>query len=93
MVKADRADAKRRGRFFKALGDEIRQRILALLIEREMCVCEILTALSMTQPTTSHHLKILEEVDLVRSSRDGKWVFYGMVNKKMVSQLISEAVE
>jgi hypothetical protein len=57
--KADRGHAKKRGRFYKALGDETRQRVLSLLMEREMCICELMTALKMTQPTTSHHLKIL----------------------------------
>ena len=52
--------------------------MLALLSIREMCVCELITALSLTQPTTSHHLKILEDADLVQSRKEGKWVFYGI---------------
>jgi len=42
---ADKVEAKKRGRFFKALGDETRQRMLRLLLVREMCVCELITAL------------------------------------------------
>ena len=57
---ADTKETKIKGRFFKALGDSSRQRIIALLTVRELCVCELMSALKMTQPTTSHHLKILE---------------------------------
>jgi DNA-binding transcriptional ArsR family regulator len=85
---ANPADARRRGKFYKALGDETRQRMLGLLQTREMCVCELITALSMTQPTTSHHLKILEEADLVKSRKEGKWVFYSLANPKLIDQLL-----
>jgi ArsR family transcriptional regulator len=53
-----------------------------------MCVCELITALSMTQPTTSHHLRILEEADLVKSRKEGKWVFYSLSNPTLVTQLL-----
>jgi len=85
---ANPADARRRGKFYKALGDETRQRMLSLLQTREMCVCELITALSMTQPTTSHHLKILEEAGLVKSRKEGKWVFYSLANPKLMEQLL-----
>jgi len=42
----------------------------------------------MTQPTTSHHLKILEEADLVKSRKEGKWVFYSLANPKLIDQLL-----
>ena len=89
--KADKTEAKRRGKFFKALGDETRQRMLALLSVKEMCVCELITALNMTQPTTSHHLRILEDANLVKSRKEGKWVFYDVNDKIQVSTLV-EAV-
>ena len=85
---ADRVEAKKRGRFFKALGDETRQRILGLLSIREMCVCELMTALNMTQPTTSHHLRILEEANLVHSRKDGKWVYYSVADPELTRRLI-----
>ena len=91
--KAKRGDAKKRGRFFKALGDETRQRILSLLMDREMCVCEMMTALNMTQPTASHHLKILEDGGLIQSKKDGRWVFYSIRDRQRVSVLIDAAVE
>jgi len=86
---ANPAEARKRGKFYKALGDETRQRMLSLLHSREMCVCELITALSMTQPTTSHHLKILEEANLVQSRKEGKWVFYSITNQKLITQLLA----
>jgi ArsR family transcriptional regulator len=68
--------AEKKGRFFKALADGIRLRILSLLATREMCVCEVMVALDLTQPTASHHLGILETVGLVKHRKEGKWVFY-----------------
>ncbi len=65
---------------FKALSDPIRLRILGLLSSREMCVCEVMVALGLTQPTASHHLRILENVALVKDRKDGKWVFYSISN-------------
>ena len=73
---ANAEEARMKGKLFKALADETRLRILKLLEVREMCVCEIMVALALTQPTASHHLGILENVGLVRGRKEGKWVFY-----------------
>ncbi len=70
--------ALKKSKIFKALGDPTRLRILGLLTEREMCVCEIMVALELTQPTASHHLKILENVELIKARKEGKWVFYSL---------------
>lgn len=86
---ADVKEARLRGRYFKALGDENRQRILGLLAVREMCVCELILALKMTQPTTSHHLKILEDAEVIKSRKDGKWVFYSISDPNRVKMLFS----
>jgi ArsR family transcriptional regulator len=85
---ADPAKARKRGKFYKALGDQTRQRMLSLLSLREMCVCEIITALNMTQPTTSHHLKILEDANLVQSRKEGKWVFYSVTDSELAGRLL-----
>jgi DNA-binding transcriptional ArsR family regulator len=86
---ADPKEARIRGRFFKSLGDDSRQRIINLLAVREMCVCELMSALNMTQPTTSHHLKILEIAEIVKSRKDGKWVFYSLSDPVSIETLSS----
>ena len=77
-------DAKRKSKLFKALADETRMRIINILAVREMCVCEVMVALGLTQPTASHHLGILENVGLVKDRKEGKWVFYSLANPLLV---------
>lgn len=81
-------DALRKGKLFKALADPTRLRMLGLLIVREMCVCEVMVALDLTQPTASHHLRILENVGLVRARKEGKWVFYGLDDSDQILNLL-----
>jgi DNA-binding transcriptional ArsR family regulator len=73
---ADELNLKRLEALFFGLADSIRLKILNLLAEEELCACEVMAALEMTQPTASHHLGILERSGLVSSRREGKWVFY-----------------
>jgi ArsR family transcriptional regulator len=63
-------------RMFKALGDEVRLRIVALLAHGELCVCHIEEALGLTQPNASRHLGILRAAGLVAHQRRDKWVYY-----------------
>lgn len=86
---ADKRSAKEQSKFFKALAEETRLRILRLLEVREMCVCEIMVALDLTQPTASHHLGILENADLISSRKEGRWVFYSLRNPELVERLMS----
>ena len=79
--------AKVKSRFFKAFADEKRLRILSLLQVREMCVCELMVALELTQPTASHHLQILEYSGLVTRRKEGKWVFYSLADPKLFENL------
>jgi len=81
-------DALKKSKFFKALADITRLRILGLLTVREMCVCEVMVALELTQPTASHHLRILENVGLVRDRKEGKWVFYALQNPAQTAKLL-----
>jgi len=76
-----------KSKVFKALADSIRLRILGLLSSREMCVCEVMVALDLTQPTASHHLRILENVGLVRDRKEGKWVFYSIANPELFEDM------
>ena len=63
---------------FKVFGDSTRVRILFVLFECEVCVCDLAEVLSMTQSAISHQLKILKQSKLVKSRRDGKSVFYSL---------------
>lgn len=65
---------------FKVFGDSTRIRILFVLFECEVCVCDLAAALSMTQSAISHQLKILKQSKLVKSRRDGKSVFYSLAD-------------
>jgi ArsR family transcriptional regulator len=62
--------------FCKALADDTRQRILEMLLEREMCVGDIVDAFHMSQPSISHHLGVLRQFGLVTSRKEGQQVFY-----------------
>lgn len=63
-------------RIMKALSDPNRVRVLKLLKQRELCVCEIQALLGLAQSTTSKHMKILEDAGLVISRKDGSWLIY-----------------
>jgi DNA-binding transcriptional ArsR family regulator len=71
---------KRLEQTFFGLADKTRLMILELLADEELCSCEIMAALDLTEPTTSHHLGILERSGLVASRREGKWIFYQLAN-------------
>jgi ArsR family transcriptional regulator len=61
---------------FKALSDETRLRIMKLLEQGELCVCDIVGALNLIQPKISFHLGVLKEAGLVLDRKDGKWIHY-----------------
>ncbi len=67
---------------FRALGDPVRLRLVSLIGAHqggEVCVCDLTSAFSLTQPTISHHLKILREAGIIDSERRGTWVYYRLV--------------
>jgi ArsR family transcriptional regulator len=66
----------------KALSDPNRVKIIKLLQQKFMCVCELQAALKLAQPTVSKHLKILEEAGLVDYRKEGLWVNYSLANGK-----------
>src|SRR5215469_10531528 len=64
---------------FKALGDPVRLRLVSLIGAHqggEVCVCDLTEAFELTQPTISHHLKVLREAGVITSERRGTWVYY-----------------
>ncbi|MFD3493867.1 ArsR/SmtB family transcription factor [Streptomyces sp. NPDC058690] len=73
------ADAVDLARMFKALSDPVRLRLLSLIASHEggeACVCDLTGPFDVSQPTISHHLKVLREAGLVGSERRGTWVYY-----------------
>ena len=65
---------------FKALSEESRLRILALLMERDMCVCEIEAILNMTQSNASRHLSALKSSGILVSYKKAQWTYYQLSN-------------
>ncbi|MCI2429464.1 metalloregulator ArsR/SmtB family transcription factor [Candidatus Acetothermia bacterium] len=87
---------------FKALGDETRLRILAILSrsgccscvsvsadEPGMCVCDVVEAIGLAQPTISHHLAVLERAGLIEGKKIGRWMYYRR-NEPFLAELCEE---
>lgn len=77
---------------FKMFGDSTRIRILFILFEAEVCVCDLAEALHMTPSAVSHQLKLLKQSKLIKSRRDGKSVFYSLADQH-VRTIISQGME
>ena len=77
---------------FKIFGDSTRIRILFVLFESEVCVCDLADILTMTQSAISHQLRILKQAKLVKSRREGKSVFYSLADGH-VSAIIAQGRE
>jgi ArsR family transcriptional regulator len=75
-------------KLFKALGDETRLEMMGLLAAAgaELCACDIESHFSLSQPTISHHLKILREAGLITGERRGTWVYYA-IDRAAVARL------
>lgn len=86
---------KRIATIFKAFCDENRIRVLKLLVAGEKCACDLLDEIKVTQPTLSHHMKILCDAEIVIPRKEGKWTYYSL-NPNGVEQakrLLSEVTE
>jgi len=68
-------------RLFKALGDDTRLRIVALLSHGELCVCHVQEALGLTQPNASRQLSVLKNAGVVESRRDGTWTYFKLARQ------------
>ncbi|SEE82232.1 ArsR/SmtB family transcription factor [Ruania alba] len=74
-----RSDAERIAAVFKALGDPTRVTLLALITASaagEMCVCDLTEPVGLSQPTVSHHMKVLVDAGLVQREQRGRWAYY-----------------
>ena len=72
---------------FKVFGDSTRIKILYVLLESEMCVCDIAELLHMTQSAISHQLRVLKQSQLVKFRREGKAIFYSLADNHVVTIL------
>jgi len=85
--------ADKAAKIFKALADPTRLKMLKLLKNRPLCVCEIMIALGLSQPTTSYHLSILESAGLLTKKRQRKWMYYKLATQepiKILERIISK---
>jgi ArsR family transcriptional regulator, arsenate/arsenite/antimonite-responsive transcriptional repressor len=84
----EREQAERMGRVAKALGDPIRMQLVDVLRKHagQVCVCELVPLFDLSQPTVSHHLKVLREAGIVGSERRGLWAYY-YVNPEALDEL------
>jgi len=74
---------------FKGLAEPTRLRIVVLLLERELCVCDLMAVLRLPQSTISRHMSRLKAAGLARDRRDGKWVYYRLEESAVVNNLRS----
>ena len=77
---------------FKIFGDTTRIKILYVLFESDMCVCDIAAALNMGQSAISHQLRVLKQAELVKSRREGKQVIYSLADDH-VRTIINNGME
>jgi ArsR family transcriptional regulator, arsenate/arsenite/antimonite-responsive transcriptional repressor len=84
----EREHARRLAEVAKALGDPIRMQIVDVLRKHagKVCVCELVPLFDLSQPTVSHHLKVLREAGIVGSERQGLWAYY-YVNPNALEEL------
>lgn len=73
---------------FKALSDETRLRIIKLLEQGELCVCDITAALDMVQPKISFHLSALKEAGLIKDRKQGKWIHYSLNEQDLFRRML-----
>jgi ArsR family transcriptional regulator len=84
----DAAQANQLASGFSALSDPVRLRVLSMLAAAprgEVCVCDFVEPLGKSQPTISHHLRILSEAGLVHGDRRGKWVWYSIDRDRLAN--------
>lgn len=86
QVRLGRDDAETLATAFKAIADPARLRLLSFIARQpaaEACVCHLVQPLGLTQPTVSHHLRVLTEAGLLARERRGTWMFYRLVPERV----------
>jgi ArsR family transcriptional regulator len=94
----DPAAAERLAHIFKALGDPARVRLLSLIAAAdggEACICDLTGPVALSQPTVSHHMKLLADAGLVTREQRGKWAYYRVLDDTLrsVAQAIAPVTE
>ena len=78
--------------FYKVFGDATRVKILFVLLQAEMCVCDLAETLGMTQSAISHQLRVLKQMSLVKFRRDGKTIYYSLADSH-VATIMNQGLE
>ncbi|MGR6118321.1 ArsR/SmtB family transcription factor [Aeribacillus composti] len=77
----------------KLLGDKTRLTIMAILKQRECCVCELLEVFDMSQPAISQHLRKLKDAGLVKEDRRGQWIYYSLNPENELYDFIQDILQ
>lgn len=86
-------DMDRTAHVLKLLGDKTRLTIVAILKQRECCVCEFLEVFDMSQPSVSQHLRKLKDAGLVKEERRGQWIYYSLNTQTDLYELIEDILK
>jgi len=78
-------DAAVLAKAFAALGDPVRVQLLGLLANGEVCACDLVEPVGKSQPTVSHHLKVLSEAGLIQGDKRGRWVWYSVAPERVLA--------
>ncbi len=84
--KLTKADAQPIAALFRVMGEPIRLQILSLIAaqpQQEVCACELVESLGISQPTVSHHLKVMYGAGLLEKERRGTWIYYRIVRSQL----------
>src|SRR4030067_2538812 len=77
---------------FKALSDETRLKLLKIFEKGEICVCDLVSVLNVSQPKISFHLNVLKEAGLIKDRKQGKWVHYSINDSDMFKRFLMLSV-
>lgn len=86
-------DLERSANILKLLGDKTRLTIVAILKQRECCVCEFLEVFEMSQPSISQHLRKLKDAGMVKEERRGQWIYYSLNQQGDLYGMIQDILE
>ena len=92
MLKS-KVELDRAANVLKLLGDKTRLAIIAILKQRECCVCEFLEVFEMSQPSISQHLRKLKDAGMVKEERRGQWIYYSLNQLTDLYGLIEDILE